>query len=167
MTKLFTASFKSPLGFMEVTSTKTHIKGLRFNKGPVKNISDEIPQVLSKCLTQLAEYFGGERKSFSIPVKMEGTPFQQKVWQELQRIPHGKTLSYGELAKKIGNPKASRAVGMANNRNKVSVIVPCHRVIGGDGKLVGYASGLSYKEWLLDHEGIDLESLTFENLLPQ
>ncbi len=152
---------------MEVTSTKTHIKGLRFNKGPVKNISDEIPQVLSKCLTQLAEYFGGERKSFSIPVKMEGTPFQQKVWQELQRIPHGKTLSYGELAKKIGNPKASRAVGMANNRNKVSVIVPCHRVIGGDGKLVGYASGLSYKEWLLDHEGIDLESLTFENLLPQ
>lgn len=152
---------------MEVTSTKTHIKGLRFNKGPVKNISDEIPQVLSKCLTQLAEYFGGERKSFSIPVKMEGTPFQQKVWQELQRIPHGKTLSYGELAKKIGNPKASRAVGMANNRNKVPVIVPCHRVIGGDGKLVGYASGLSYKEWLLDHEGIDLESLTFENLLPQ
>ena len=142
---------------MEVNSTKSHIIGLRFNKGPVKNISDEIPQVLSKCLTQLEEYFSGERKSFSIPVQMPGTPFQKKVWKELQRIPHGKTLSYGELAKKIGNPKACRAVGMANNRNQVSIIVPCHRVIGSDGKLVGYASGLSYKEWLLSHEGIEFQ----------
>jgi len=153
MNQIFKTQFKSPLGFIEITSTKIHITGLRFNKGPVRNMSDKTPRVLSKCLKQLGEYFSGKRKSFSVPVEMQGTPFQQKVWEELQKIPHGKTISYGDLAKKIGNPKASRAVGMANNRNQVSIIVPCHRVIGSDGKLVGYASGLSYKEWLLEHEG--------------
>ncbi|RLA62990.1 MAG: cysteine methyltransferase [Epsilonproteobacteria bacterium] len=154
MTKLYTTQFQSPLGFIEITSTKSHIKGLRFNKGPIKNISNKIPQVLNKCLTQLEEYFTGNRKIFKIPINMQGTPFQQSVWEELKNIPHGKTLSYGELAKKIGKPKACRAVGMANNRNQIPIIVPCHRVIGADGKLVGYAPGLSYKEWLLAHEGV-------------
>lgn len=157
MTDFFSTQFKSPLGYIEVTSNKTNITGLRFNKGPVKIISDKIPQVLSKCLRELEEYFSGKRKTFTIPVKMEGTPFQQRVWGELRKIPHGKTISYGDLAKKIGNPKASRAVGMANNKNQVSIIIPCHRVIGSDGKLVGYASGLSYKEGLLELEGIKFQ----------
>jgi len=105
------------------------------------------------ALNQLREYFSGERKKFNLPLDLEGTDFQKKVWKELQRIPYGKTISYKTLSEKIGNVKAIRAVGKANGQNPVAIIVPCHRVIGSDGNLTGYASGLDIKEKLLLLEG--------------
>jgi methylated-DNA-[protein]-cysteine S-methyltransferase len=101
---------------------------------------------------QLAEYFAGRRQRFDIPVKLIGTMFQQRVWQELLRIPFGTTITYAQLAARVGQPNASRAVGNANGRNPISIIVPCHRVIGADGKLTGYAGGVDKKEWLLAWE---------------
>ena len=101
---------------------------------------------------QLAEYFAGKRQQFDVPLKLAGTPFQQRVWQELVRIPFGTTITYAQLAQRIGKPTASRAVGHANGRNPISIIVPCHRVIGADGKLTGYAGGVDKKQWLLAWE---------------
>jgi methylated-DNA-[protein]-cysteine S-methyltransferase len=102
---------------------------------------------------QLAEYFAGERQQFDVPLKLNGTPFQQRVWQELVQIPFGTTITYGQLAERVAQPSASRAVGHANGRNPISVLVPCHRVIGANGKLTGYAGGLDKKQWLLAFEG--------------
>lgn len=101
---------------------------------------------------QLAEYFAGTRKQFDVPLKLVGTPFQQRVWRELMAIPFGTTITYGELARRVGQPNASRAVGHANGRNLISIIVPCHRVVGTDGKLTGYAGGVDKKRWLLAWE---------------
>jgi methylated-DNA-[protein]-cysteine S-methyltransferase len=101
---------------------------------------------------QLAEYFAGERQDFDLPLKLTGTPFQQRVWQELVRIQFGATITYAELAVRVGKPTASRAVGHANSRNPVSILVPCHRVVGSNGKLTGYAGGVDRKEWLLAWE---------------
>lgn len=101
---------------------------------------------------QLAEYFAGERRQFDVPLKLAGTTFQERVWQELVRIPFGTTITYAELARRVGNPSASRAVGHANGRNPISIIVPCHRVIGSSGSLTGYAGGVEKKEWLLARE---------------
>jgi methylated-DNA-[protein]-cysteine S-methyltransferase len=101
---------------------------------------------------QLAAYFAGELTEFDLPLKLIGTEFQKTVWQELQNIPYGVTISYGELAQRVGNPNSSRAVGAANGRNPISIIVPCHRVIGANGKLTGYGGGMDRKEWLLAHE---------------
>ncbi|HOJ79339.1 MAG TPA: methylated-DNA--[protein]-cysteine S-methyltransferase [Clostridiales bacterium] len=108
--------------------------------------------LIKEAARQLYEYLDGNRKVFDIPLELEGTPFQKAVWQALLEIPYGETRSYGEIAERIGNPKAARAVGMANNRNHVAVFVPCHRVIGADGRLVGYASGIDIKKKLLDLE---------------
>ena len=108
--------------------------------------------LINNTRKQLDEYFAGNRKQFDIPIKLEGTDFQIKVWKELLKIPYGETCSYLDIAKRIGNPKASRAVGMANNKNKIIIIVPCHRVIGSNKKLVGYACGLDVKEKLLELE---------------
>jgi methylated-DNA-[protein]-cysteine S-methyltransferase len=110
-------------------------------------------EALSEVTKQTAEYFSGQRKDFSLPLAPEGTTFQQHVWQELLKIPHGQTLSYGELATRVGNPKASRAVGAANGQNPISLMIPCHRVIGSDKSLTGYGGGLNVKEALLKHEG--------------
>lgn len=112
--------------------------------------------LIKEAAKQLYEYLEGKRKAFDIPIRLEGTPFQKAVWQALLRIPYGETMTYGEIADRIGNPKAARAVGMANNRNPVAVFVPCHRVIGADGGLVGYASGLVIKRWLLDLEKMNI-----------
>ena len=101
---------------------------------------------------QLGAYFAGTLTEFDIPVKLTGSDFQRRVWRCLQDIPYGETISYGQLARQVGNPNASRAVGLANGRNPVAVIVPCHRVIGADGRLTGYAGGLDRKTWLLHHE---------------
>jgi methylated-DNA-[protein]-cysteine S-methyltransferase len=101
---------------------------------------------------QLAEYFAGDRQTFDVPLKLLGAPFQQLVWQELVRIPFGTTITYGRLAQRIGRPTASRAVGHANSRNPISIIVPCHRVIGSNGNLTGYAGGIDKKQWLLAWE---------------
>lgn len=110
--------------------------------------------LLKKTAKQIDEYFNGERKVFDLPLVLHGTDFQIKVWEALKTIPFGETRSYGELAEMIGNPKACRAVGMANNRNPISIIVPCHRVIGHNGDLTGYAGGLKLKQKLLDLEKI-------------
>jgi methylated-DNA-[protein]-cysteine S-methyltransferase len=102
--------------------------------------------------SQLAEYFAGTRQQFDVPLQLDGTPFQQQVWQELRRIPYGETISYAELAARIGKPAGARAVGHANGRNRVAIIVPCHRVIGANSKLTGYAGGMDNKRWLLAWE---------------
>lgn len=101
---------------------------------------------------QLEEYFAGERQRFDVPVRLQGTPFQQSVWAQLAKIPFGQTINYAELARRVGQPTATRAVGNANGRNPISIIVPCHRVIGSNGKLTGYAGGQDKKQWLLDWE---------------
>jgi methylated-DNA-[protein]-cysteine S-methyltransferase len=109
---------------------------------------------LPQAVRQLSEYFAGTRREFDLPLRLEGTAFQQRVWRGLTEIPYGATWSYGQLAKRIGNPNASRAVGLANGRNPISILVPCHRVIGADGSLTGYGGGLERKRWLLAHEGL-------------
>jgi len=106
-------------------------------------------ELLRRAQKQLEEYFSGKRKDFDLPLNPAGTPFQKKVWQALREIPYAQTRSYKEIAEKIGCPKGMRAVGMANNRNPISIIVPCHRVIGANGKLVGYGGGLEVKDYLL------------------
>lgn len=109
-------------------------------------------ELLKEAIKQLNEYFDGKRKEFDLPLAPKGTEFQKKVWNALKKIPFGETRSYGEIAKLIGNEKASRAVGMANNKNPIMIIIPCHRVIGANGKLVGYAGGIDIKEKLLNLE---------------
>ena len=105
-----------------------------------------------ECASSSTEYFAGERTSFDVPLVLDGAPFQRRVWRALQDVPYGETISYGELARRIGPPSAARAVGLANGRNPISVIVPCHRVIGADGSLTGYGGGLDRKRLLLDLE---------------
>lgn len=112
----------------------------------------EDPRCLSDALLQLKQYFAGTRREFDLDLAPQGTPFQQRVWQELRAIPFGSTASYGAIAQRIGNPKACRAVGMANSRNPIPIIIPCHRVIGKDGSLTGFSGGLDVKEQLLDLE---------------
>ena len=108
--------------------------------------------LIKKTKIELIEYFAGKRKTFDIPIKLDGTDFQVKVWKQLLKIPYGETCSYLDIAKKIGNPNAARAVGMANNKNKIQIIIPCHRIIGSDKKLIGYAGGIKIKEKLLKLE---------------
>lgn len=155
MENFCTVYYKSAPGLMEISGDDEGIISLYFTeKIPVrkKAIPDKIPVPLMKCLRQLDEYFSGRRKNFELPLKPEGTEFQKRVWNQLLKIPYGKTMSYGEIAEKAGNSKASRAVGNANNKNRIAVIIPCHRVIGSYGDLTGYAGGLKKKKWLLDHE---------------
>lgn len=118
----------------------------------VEGIPEKRTAFLAETERQLSEYFSGKRREFDLPLAPEGTPFQLAVWQALQTIPYGHTCSYGEIAEKIGNPKAARAVGMANNKNPISIIVPCHRVIGANGALTGYGGGIDIKKFLLEIE---------------
>lgn len=139
----------SPIGFIKITADNEAI----FEVIYVEKKEDENPNLLTRAAAnQLMEYFMGKRTIFELPLAPVGTPFQQTVWKALCSIPYGKTVSYGEIAKLIGNPKASRAVGMANNRNPISIIIPCHRVIGANGKLVGYGGGIEKKLYLLNLE---------------
>lgn len=131
---------------VNVVKTKEDIEEM------AKNSIQKETSLIKNTKQQLDEYFAGKRKKFDIPIKLDGTDFQIKVWKELLKIPYGETCSYLDIAKRIGNPKASRAVGMANNKNKIIIIVPCHRVIGSNKKLVGYACGLEVKEKLLELE---------------
>ncbi|WP_397364284.1 methylated-DNA--[protein]-cysteine S-methyltransferase [Olleya sp. R77988] len=117
-----------------------------------EKVTDIIPDVLEDCVIQLNEYFEGKREQFSLKLNPQGTIFQKHVWEELQNIPYGKTTSYLSLSKKLGDVKAIRAVANANGKNPLWIIIPCHRVIGSDGSLTGYASGLHRKQWLLEHE---------------
>lgn len=133
-----------------LVATETHLINIQFTQ-PQKALL-QTTELLSMATIQLDEYFQGKRTTFSLPFKLTGTPFQLVVWKELQNIPYGKTTSYKEIAQKINKPKACRAVGMANNKNPLPIIIPCHRVIGSNGKLIGYAGGLKLKNYLLELE---------------
>jgi methylated-DNA-[protein]-cysteine S-methyltransferase len=146
-----TCIINSPLGFTKITGDDDGIVSVTVLNSEEK-ITDIIPLELEDCVFQLQEYFDGKRKAFDIKLNPEGTDFQKKVWNELLEIPFGKTIAYLELSKKLGDIKAIRAVANANGKNPIWIIIPCHRVIGSDGSLTGYAGGLSRKQWLLEHE---------------
>ncbi len=150
---------ESPIGRLLLTSDATNLTGL-YMESSRKALSTEdwkengAVEPLAAARRQLEEYFAGTRRAFDLPLRLQGTDFQRRVWRELDEIPYGVTWSYGQLARRIGNPSASRAVGLANGRNPISILVPCHRVIGADGSLTGYGGGLERKQWLLAHEGL-------------
>jgi len=165
-----TCIINSPLGFTKIIgdedgiSSVTVLNNISLSEGESNNLSflhkqeseekitDIIPIQLEDCVMQLIEYFEGSRKHFNLKLNANGTEFQKKVWKQLEQIPYGKTMSYLELSKQLGDVKAIRAVANANGKNPLWIIVPCHRVIGSDGSLTGYAGGLYRKQWLLEHE---------------
>lgn len=151
---MYKLDYASPIGVIEIAGTEHFIVSVLFaEREEVLNFpTNDIPQLLLECSIELDEYFKGQRKDFSVLYKLEGTMFQTSVWQALTTVPYGKTASYKEIAQQIANEKAVRAVGMTNSKNVISIIVPCHRVIGQNGKLTGYAGGLWRKQWLLEHE---------------
>lgn len=121
----------------------------------------DIPKELKDAVTQLTEYFEGNRRDFKLLLNPDGTDFQKKVWEELQQIPFGKTISYLELSKKLGDPKAIRAVAAANGKNPIWILIPCHRVVGSKGEMTGYAGGIHRKKWLLNHESTSRQQSLF------
>ena len=147
---LYTCKYQFENISLYLVATETHLINIQFTQ-PQKALL-QTTELLSMATIQLEEYFQGKRTTFSLPFKLTGTPFQLAVWKELQNIPYGKTTSYKEIAQKINKPKAYRAVGMANNKNPLPIIIPCHRVIGSNGKLIGYAGGLKLKNYLLELE---------------
>ena len=153
--------FNSPIGILEIKFSEESINAILFkttlkNPGrdvqPVVTVENSHPMIM-ECERQLQEYFDGVRRAFDFPFQQKGSAFQQQVWAELLNIPFGKTISYMELSKRIKNVKAIRAVGTANGSNAISIVVPCHRVIGSNGDLTGYSGDLWRKKWLLNHEG--------------
>ncbi len=164
----------SPVGLLTLVSTRKHTdnhlvailwendKPLRVRLGEMQQASQE--PVLVETERQLSEYFAGQRQQFDLPIYMQGTAFQQQVWQALQTIPFGETRSYSDIAQQIDNPQAVRAVGAANGRNPLSIVVPCHRVIGRQGQLTGFAGGLDAKKYLLALEQPQKQQLTFAAL---
>ena len=144
-------TLKTPLGTAEIEGDENGISKISVSE-EVLEISQKTPSELEDAVFQLREYFNGNLTQFNLKLNPSGTEFQQKVWKELAEIPFGKTLSYFQLSEKLGDPKAIRAVAAANGKNPLWIVVPCHRVIGSDGSLTGYAGGLWRKKWLLDHE---------------
>jgi methylated-DNA-[protein]-cysteine S-methyltransferase len=152
--------YHSPVGLIKIVISDGCINEIIFldhedemHADKKEKTIDEINNAVYKnCADQFDEYFSGKRTVFELPLQQTGTPFQQSVWNELEKIPFGKTISYLQLARRIGNVKSIRAVGTANGRNNLSIVVPCHRVIGSDGSLTGYAGGLWRKQFLLEHE---------------
>lgn len=147
-----TATFDSPIGPLEIQVSNSGVMGIHFSRAKKSVQKKSTHPILQECQKQLVEYFSGKSTRFDLPLDLHGTGFQKKVWRELVKIPAGKTISYSELAKRIGNPKACRAVGQANNKNPVPLVIPCHRVIGKNGDLVGFAGRLDIKKWLIAHE---------------
>lgn len=147
---LYRAYHESPIGLMKIEATDAGVSSIGF----VESIDEQIifNDHVEKCVQQLKDYFDGELKTFDLDLDLEGTTFQKTIWNLLLEIESGTTCSYMDIAKKYGDVKAIRAVGTTNGKNPISIVVPCHRVIGSDGSLTGYASGLQRKKWLLDHE---------------
>ncbi len=153
------AYFSTPLGTVKIEGDENGISVISIaDEGEV---SAAIPAVLQEGVSQLQEYFNGKRTDFNLKLNPKGTEFQQKVWQALLDIPFGKTISYLDLSKKLGDVKAIRAVASANGKNPLWIVVPCHRVIGTDGSLTGYAGGLWRKKWLLEHENPSIQQSLF------
>ncbi|WP_233898082.1 methylated-DNA--[protein]-cysteine S-methyltransferase [Tenacibaculum piscium] len=143
--------YKTPIGTAKIVGNQNGIQSVSVVDEQI-NSSTEIPIYLQKCVTQLSEYFAGTRTTFDLKLNPQGTDFQQKVWAELLNIPFGKSTTYLQQSKQLGNSKAIRAVASANGKNPIWILIPCHRVIGSDGSLTGYAGGLWRKKWLLEHE---------------
>lgn len=148
---LQTTYYKTPIGTAKIIGNQNGIRSVSVVDKQI-NYSTEIPICLQNCVTQLSEYFAGTRTSFNLKLNPQGTVFQQLVWKELLNIPFGKSSSYLKQSKQLGNPKAIRAVASANGKNPLWILIPCHRVIGSDGSLTGYAGGIWRKKWLLEHE---------------
>lgn len=154
MSDVQTTYYKTPIGIAEIIGNKNGIQSISVldDDTEISNKSKSIPNELQDCVQQLEEYFTGNRKEFNLKLNPKGTDFQQNVWNELLNIPFGKTRSYLEQTKKLGDVKAIRAVASANGKNPIWIVIPCHRVIGSDGSLTGYAGGVWRKKWLLEHE---------------
>ena len=152
----FYTTLTSPIGLLSIFASENGLSEIRFANHPnaMLNGEEKINEFIAATVAQLKEYFAGKRQTFALTLDEGGTDFQRTVWTALRAIPFGETTSYGEIAKAINNPNAARAVGMANNRNPIPIITPCHRVIGSDGSLTGFAGGLDTKRWLLTHEGL-------------
>ena len=150
--KIFEIDYHSPLGPLRILGLASAVLEVKFCKNEIPSNDDSVPKILLAYRSQLDEYFRGKRKVFDLKLEPRGTAFQKKVWRQLLRIPYGETRSYKDIARDVGNNQAVRAVGMANARNPISIIIPCHRVIGIKGDLVGYGGELWRKQWLLDHE---------------
>ncbi len=148
--------YKTKLGTIYICAENNFITQITVKKPNGKRC--ETP-LIKRAFEEIEEYLNGLRKTFDLPILPKGTPFQKRVWDELLKIPYGKTISYKELARRTGNEKACRAVGMANNKNPIMIIIPCHRVVGSDGSLTGYAGGLEMKQTLLNLENIDKTAL--------
>lgn len=155
-----TIYIQTPIGIAKIVGDSNGISELKVLDDEV-NISTEIPNELIGAVSQFKDYFEGKRTDFSIKTNVKGTVFQQKVWQELSKIPYGKTISYLDMAKKLGDPKTIRAAASANAKNPLWILVPCHRVIGSKGCLTGYAGGLWRKQWLLQHESTSKQQTLF------
>ncbi|WP_042478477.1 methylated-DNA--[protein]-cysteine S-methyltransferase [Bacillus ndiopicus] len=151
MEKKYKLEYESPVGVIEITGTDKAITSIFFSEKE-QALQAEVPPILIECRNQLDEYFKGLRQEFTFQYQLEGTDFQKTVWNALTEISYAQTVSYKDIAIAIENEKAIRAVGSANGKNKLSIVVPCHRIIGSNGKLTGYAGGLWRKEWLLQHE---------------
>lgn len=154
VSNLYTAYYQTPIGTAEIIGNEDGIQSISVldNHVSTSKETQDIPNELQNCIEQLEEYFNGNRKEFDLKLNPKGTPFQQSVWSELLHIPFGKTRSYLEQTKKLGDVKAIRAVASANGKNPIWIVIPCHRVIGSDGSLTGYAGGVWRKKWLLEHE---------------
>ena len=146
----YQSTFASLLGLLVLKSDGQLITGISFSENEI--LAQNTCEILEKCKEQLENYFSGKAMVFDLPLSPEGTEFQQKVWNELLKIPYGETITYLELAVRLGDAKAVRAVGTANGRNPIAILIPCHRVIGAGNKLTGYAGGIWRKQWLLEHE---------------
>lgn len=147
-----TVYINSPLGITKIIGDENGISVISVSDVGLNDVSETIPEVLQEAVSQLNEYFEGKRTDFDLKLNPQGTEFQQKVWKSLLEIPYGKTVSYMDQTKKLGDIKAIRSVASANGKNPLWIVVPCHRVIGTNGSLTGYAGGLSRKKWLLEHE---------------
>jgi methylated-DNA-[protein]-cysteine S-methyltransferase len=152
MPNKYISYLKSPIGQIKLTADDNSVNAILFVFKDTEMEEENINSVLTQCKKELSEYFSGKRKEFEVPIRQTGTAFQQRVWNELTKINYGATVSYNYIAKAIDNQKSIRAVGSTNGKNQISIIVPCHRVIGSDGSLTGYAGGLWRKKWLLNHE---------------
>jgi methylated-DNA-[protein]-cysteine S-methyltransferase len=150
MNNIFRAYYRSPIGILKISGTSNGVSAVSFVDRAVLS-SDTSPE-LRDCVTQLDEYFSGKRTEFSVKLDVQGTGFQTSVWHELQRIPFGRTVSYLDIARRVGAAVSARDVGSANGQNPIGIIIPCHRVIGKDGNLTGYRGGLWRKRWLLNLE---------------
>lgn len=154
MPEEYTTYYQSPVGLLKITGTDNFISEVSFHDTSQKPVGKKkyFSPMLIDCVEQLIQYFNGHRRQFELPLNQPGSPFQQSVWSELMVIPFAKTISYLELAKGIGDIKATRAVASASGKNNIAIIIPCHRVIGANKQLVGYGGGLWRKKWLLEHE---------------